>query len=501
MSFGITFEGGFVRAFYGDDITIDESTSPATFTGSGGVLAFPPVEVYSGVSAWLFGLSGGTVTQFMRSSNGTIGAGAGAVVLDDDGIHLINNQDISSFIFNDPFIQNSGGDIGNLSQSNGDRLSLDYNTYGNEELLSNPGFEAGALTNWTAAGAGTWSAQTTTVYQGAYAARCLISGTSQHTLTSDRIVISNFDLALIVFYRYDTLVGWTEKTAYVNWYDATSGGNLLQSDSVDLGNVGANSWRYKILRSAGPGNALSCEVVLTATSSSGTPSVYFDAIRLRAHGHYGAIEIRGTMKGAIPQGNYSVGAPPVGELASAVGPYWVDENNTTAHLHYGDYAGYSLIATNATTQQTIYSRTIKANSMGPNGTFHCVFRGRVRNTGATSVGATIDVIFGSATLFTVNTTATGTTNDRTIPVLLDVTVTNQNSASAQTASTSYFDKLNGAGGTSTVGGWSQDIGGENRATQDTTADKDFTIRVTLTTGTNSIFEREAVYMFGPYYQA
>lgn len=76
----------------GDDITIDISTSPATFTGSGEVGCWPPIEVLSGVYAVRFTLNAGVVTTYTNASDGKVYAGAGAVKLDENGetLHAIS---------------------------------------------------------------------------------------------------------------------------------------------------------------------------------------------------------------------------------------------------------------------------------------------------------------------------------------------------------------------------------------------------------------------------
>src|SRR5689334_12715989 len=47
------------------DVTIDTSTSPATFTGSGSVECWPPIEVLAGVYAVWFALASGVVTFYI----------------------------------------------------------------------------------------------------------------------------------------------------------------------------------------------------------------------------------------------------------------------------------------------------------------------------------------------------------------------------------------------------------------------------------------------------
>jgi hypothetical protein len=73
------------------DITVDTSTSPATITGSGARIVWPPVEVVAGVFAVWFAAQNGTVTKYVTIAGVDV-SGAGAVTQDQNGQTFISQS-------------------------------------------------------------------------------------------------------------------------------------------------------------------------------------------------------------------------------------------------------------------------------------------------------------------------------------------------------------------------------------------------------------------------
>lgn len=446
----------------------------------------------------LAGFNTDTLEVGIDALTGKLLAGGGAVELDRYGVNLVNLLGISGINFVDPAIGNAGGNLGGIGQGSGDRAWFEFDTYENEERLQNPGFEAGAFTNWTAAGAGTWSVQTTTVYEGNYAAKCVLSGTGAHTLTSSRMQPSALDVGLMIVFQYDTLVGWTTKKAEIKWYDQLAGGNLLQTDSIDLGNASAGSWLYKILRATGPNTSVSYEVVLTVQTSSGTPTIYFDGLRLRGSPQYNAIEIRGSLQGAVPNGPYMTAAPPSSGLADAALPYWVDSYNMTSPLHFGHHKALNTYS-NYAGEVPIYRHMINGGSTGLKGHLFTIVQGWAANLSGSN--KTVQIrgrIGGPAGTLVLDTGAITITNGQYFPFVLFLSHVNGGVANAPT----FLGWFNGRafGGGATIGAPTTTGLSLSGNSQDMSADQELVISSTLSAAVSSLsFSLLGAWQIGPYF--
>lgn len=387
---------------------------------------------------WNFGGFNTDVIQVGISAlTGYLLGGGGTVGINEEGLRLTNiaDDDTSSFLFADAGV----GDIGSITQNFGDRLSIRYQPYSGGEYLSNPGFESGSFTNWTTAGAGTWSVQTTTVYRQDYAAKLAVSGTAAHTLTSDRVNTGPLtSMGLLCFYQYTGI--FNVKTMSIKWYDSYPAGSLIQTDTIDLDGAATSTWYYKELRSYPPSNAESCEVVFTLTGKVGTETFYIDGVRLRQSGadtgERGAIDIRGTLRGAILT-DYDADnlAPDPSDtfFGPAILPYWTSATGQVSSLKFGDYAGYKKW-TDVNTQTLFYRRTLGSAGMSTNG--FILFHARLILKATSNNNRFINPLlikYGTATLFSWQPGGTGATNGNYVDLDFWVGISAAGSISNQVA--------------------------------------------------------------------
>ena len=175
---------------------------------------------------------------------------------------------------------------------------------------------------------------------------------------------------------------------------------------------------------------------------------------------------------------------------------YLEPSGQAGIIHRGDEAGYKVV-TASVTPTDMYTRTIAANAMGAFGSFEVEYTGSYHNTGATSVSSTIDVIFGTTTLFSFTPPVTTTTNPRYVTFRFKVRVTNRGATNSQLAHILEFESTQGtlAANMATLG-LSQNR--TNTAAEDTTAARTLTIKQTLNTATNSQFEQLGVIFSGPH---
>lgn len=117
-------------------------------------------------------------------------------------------------------------------------------------LISNPGFEAGALTNWTGSG---WSVATDP-QAGTYNAQTTALDATPLRLISDTVAVVGmrwYDVSL-----YAKVSGGGHQTDfYVKWYTETSGGRLIRRDWIDPTGL-SSSYSFFTDRLRAPRNAL-----------------------------------------------------------------------------------------------------------------------------------------------------------------------------------------------------------------------------------------------------
>lgn len=177
---------------------------------------------------------------------------------------------------------------------------------------------------------------------------------------------------------------------------------------------------------------------------------------------------------------------------------YLDRFDNSGTFFFGDFVSQSTIVAASTTPTAGYSRTIRANSMGTNGSFSYDVWFLVSNTGGTGVSCTFDVIFGSTTLHSQASTSTGASTPRYVMVNLKGTVTNVGSASVQNAACLYSDGGNSSDST-TLATLNKALGGQKTAAENSATNLTFKINCTLSTATNSKVQLLRAQMTGPNY--
>lgn len=253
----------------GNDVEPDEG-----FTGIR--ISFPTMT-YDGQEWHLVGVNNDVLQVGINASDGKLYFGAGAVVGDSTGLTLYNQLDGTNWLKFSDLVTTAYGSIYLDTIS---RLTIFLSSSpGGTNGVVNGDFELGALTNWTAAGAGTWAAVSTAadVYQQSYSAKLTISGTGNHTLTSDRIAVT----AGVKYYRsaivkFSTASNWTTATLSTKWYDAPAGGSLIESSTGNIDTL--TGWNLTGFFHTAPVGAQSVELIFTFAASTGTPTVGIDRV-------------------------------------------------------------------------------------------------------------------------------------------------------------------------------------------------------------------------------
>lgn len=161
------------------------------------------------------------------------------------------------------------------------------------ELVVNGGFESGDFTGWTKTteSNGTWAVDSD-AYEGSYAAHFSANNKLEKTgvLTLDRISVTELTnyrvTAAIKAVLAAEVVGHAK--VQVKWYDAASGGTLLQTDQVAyIETATAINYTNFVTTLVAPSGALSCEFVCTAykhayATRNLAVDVHFDGISLKS---------------------------------------------------------------------------------------------------------------------------------------------------------------------------------------------------------------------------
>jgi hypothetical protein len=148
---------------------------------------------------------------------------------------------------------------------------LSFTSEASTNLVSNGDFETGTFSSWTKTTEtnGAWSVVTSPIRTGSYAAEFDSSGTGDTgVLTSARISVTAGVTYNFTGYSYRGGTGYGTRKVEIKWYDATSGGSLLRTDTMTLPGV-INTWSYSSGIYTAPASALSCAIVITVSNSQG----------------------------------------------------------------------------------------------------------------------------------------------------------------------------------------------------------------------------------------
>jgi hypothetical protein len=141
-------------------------------------------------------------------------------------------------------------------------------------LLANPSFETGSITNWTL-GAG-WTSSSTYAHKGTKSAKLSTASTSYVSITSDAItVVGDTNYLFNMWAKLSQLSpGFTWKME-LEWYDV--GVSLVRTDVVREEAPAAIFGFKQIAKTfTSPTDAVTCKVVISGKVSSGTSILYVD---------------------------------------------------------------------------------------------------------------------------------------------------------------------------------------------------------------------------------
>jgi len=516
----------------GDNITINTSTSPATFTGTGEVECWPSIEVEAGVYAVRFTLNNGVVTFYIAASDGRLYAGAGAVVLDDVGATYTGLNYFQNFIatFNSNI---NYGKIGMFLPAlpSGGKYTSYYpppalqlvcsDTLVPTNIAVNGGFETGDLTGWsTGTSTGSWAVATSPVNGGTYSAVLTAdAGESGQLTQSSHVAVSELDSYEISFYVsfQGGTTKWTGTTCTVEIYWYTSGSGLLdvQTYYLPIDSSGAYTQFYKVA-SAPQDAGLANVIIKLNRTSTGTFEAAVDDFVIGSLGQYSKLALFEDV--TLEGGPFVMEELPVGTdglpKSQGVGNGYVKllaESDHNLHLidnpgqqnvlHKGDYAGYAAVVAASTTPTSGYSHTIAAGSMGSHGFFEYDTWWLVSNgtSGSTIVNCTFTISLGGSTLHSSNFgLTTSSTNNRFVLINVKGVITNTGNAATQRAVVNGMGRGSVASGTgtATIAGES----GTNTSSVNTgSADRVFDITCALNTASNSSVYRLSALINGPHF--
>lgn len=181
---------------------------------------------------------------------------------------------------------------------------------------------------------------------------------------------------------------------------------------------------------------------------------------------------------------------------------YLDTFGQTGSLHYGDYAGFTA-GPDDTNEDTILTRTIKANSIAAKGIIKRRFKIHTSNTTqATNYTATIRIKWGGSTVFTGTTLSLSANTQRHAIGIYEVTITNVGATNAQELTMEESVSLNATAAGAAAGVAATDLNFYTTASVDTTADAAFAITVQKSNN-NAAFDVELLgdWEDGPYYSA
>lgn len=493
-----------------------------------------PEEIYQ-AGAFLFGGGGSTLDGSgmaaaspsgpafsLDTTDGEQVAAGGALKINRDALSLIDRGIALSYLSPDsdgalwrvrqvfsPYAYDTASDF---------EPSWQLQFYGvptGANLITNPIFESGDFTGWTATNDANshalWDIARQGAYSGQYCARLSFDGGaigSNANLSSGLITITATNAYEL------TLRSWVSRLltsqsvvivqVQVKWWDDASRTTLMRQDTTSVPATPENWFLISDALDA-PIGATRVEIIIANTSSTNTAAgdyFLFDDFSLKKlpasieknpglgklamTGH--GLHVDSILK--LRRAIYPDGTP----RADFMGIYpdredkWrvVNNNDMQWLLHYGDEVGFSTYD-NDNSEITIYGpRTIKANSLGDYGPLAFEFYTRVINNVAGARTVTYKVYLGSTNRSTGALTIGATSISNFI---LKGEIANRGNPAAQRIVVWAAQD----------GTWTPGVA---NATEDSTTDLEFKITATLSAATaNLVHERHFGTMQGPYYHA
>lgn len=488
---------------------------------SGVFFGYPGMQINS--EEWnLAGLENDVLQVGIRASDGKLYAVGGLLVLGNDALQLTGLADALKLI----------ATYGGVTRTM--RISmflppgsttpaglLSFESPAGTELLSNPDFETGDFTNWTTAGAGTWTVDgsSPTPHGGSYQAK--ITATQEQdadqTLTADAVNVTGASSYLLSFWQYVYGgVGWTHPDAYIKaelkWYDAAAGGgSLLRTDVIPVSPSEA-AWKQVVVGYTSPAAALSVVLVVTANRAASAPigSAYavFDDFSFSevtvGKSIYFAPELTVAGSGIVlPELAISPSTPPPGmvELSfRATGGYTLDDAGREWPLQPDDSGGQLYIA-NTTTETAIFTKTIPGGTLGAHGRFSVRLAGLFMNDSGGVKGFTLRIKANSTTLLTIVIPSMPGSAD---PHPVDMEIWWANIASESSVYIQQIISVWGAVAADTLASLSTVVGEKaswNTSTGviDTSDDWTFSVTGQFTAANSALwYSSQGVQFFGPY---
>jgi len=178
------------------------------------------------------------------------------------------------------------------------------------------------------------------------------------------------------------------------------------------------------------------------------------------------------------------------------------QSDQISPIHYGDYAGFYSVDS-STSEETMYTRTVKAGSLGAYGSLLLDFDGICKNTDGGSRNITIRAyVGGTGGTKVFDSGVKSISNTNYYPYSIRVELCNNASASAQTTTvTQYGFVNNGIATSSTPTTWNQPTVSVVDSTINTaSSDMDIVITTQLSASSaNLITQRKHARFYGPYY--
>lgn len=252
---GVQRAGAFVAGDDGDPFTDDGG-----FTGA--VMAHPPIEMANGDQATILGRNGGAPEFWLSALTGEGVFGGGAARLNRNGGTVVGLQTAWRLE------AENGGETrrahlgmylpdGQTTPALG--LILTDPEVGSE-MVVNPGFESD-LTGWAQQYAGTIAVVTSVFHSGAKSLCYTHNSVAKEIYSSSRIAVSSGTNYLVTAWLYQEY-GYIKAVGEVRWYNASTSGTLLRTDTFLAQQAATGSWKQFEMAFTAPAGATHAEAVI-----------------------------------------------------------------------------------------------------------------------------------------------------------------------------------------------------------------------------------------------
>jgi hypothetical protein len=351
------------------------------------------------------------VLQFgVRSSDGKLLSAGGAGIIDTEGLSLYDAAMLNILKDSESDDTKIGSYLGyyahpdySSEQHRGTQFTHYEEFNGSNLITSNPGFESGNFTGWTA-GAGL-AVSSSVKRSGSYSASAP-DGVSAD-LTSARYSATAGHLYLVRLYRY---LGGILVTvgAVINFYDHASAGSLIESRTLS-GPANALNWNRLQDVVIAPAGALSFEIVISfdTTTPGSSALAYVDDVAVYRLNGWSRLVVgynRITMESPKGIALKRVASAPTeaGDGLVAIYPktdgmlYVLNDGGVETQLAVG--TPYEQKAISSTTETSIYEGTIAASALGDDGMIRVPIPYRIANTTGSNQTIRFRLYYGATTL-------------------------------------------------------------------------------------------------------